>query len=157
MSHARASGAPLTVRLGQVSRTLRRLSRRDFGVLIERMPVQNPQEKLYVTPYEVHRWAGTHEGAAVVIALASLPRNPDPASLDARIADVSDESGEWGSIVQQTTVAALVVAESLLSGEEPPADPAEGEQSADPTTSATTSRRPGSSPTTAPASAIRGT
>jgi hypothetical protein len=92
----------------------------------------------------VHRWAGTVDGAATVIAIASLPRDHSPEQLDERISEVAGEDGAWGSITQQCTAASIVTAESLLTGEEPAGEPSEDEQGADPTsTGATTSTKPG--------------
>lgn len=142
MNQARSSGAPVVATLGGTKRSLRRLSRRDIGVLIERMPAASPADRMFISVFDVHRWAHTAEGAAVVIAIASLPRDYHPDDLTARLAEVESGDGSWGSMVQQSVVASNITAESVTSGEEPTS---EGEQRPDPPdspTCATTSTKP---------------
>lgn len=141
MNHARLSASPLYIRLGGRVRSLRRLSRRDFGRLIELMPL-DAEARLYVTPYDVHRWGSTSAGAPSVLAIASLPADAGGDAVARRIAEISPEgegASGWGSMVQQITIAGIVTSESLLIGGELPA---EGEHRPDPTR-ATTPRRPG--------------
>jgi hypothetical protein len=142
MDQARASGAPLAITLGGTTRTLRRLSRRDFGTIIERMPLDRDR-RMFVSVWDVHRWAATADGAPVVLAVASLPVGYSPADLDARIAETSSEIEPlaWGSKIQQSTVASIVTSESLISGEEAEVT-GEGKQRSDPTTTETMPKRP---------------
>jgi len=138
MNTSRASGAILNVDIGGQRRSLRRLSRRDFGVLIERMPGES---KTFVSPFDINRWAGTVDGAPAIIAVASLAVGYAPADLDARIAEVSTDGGEWGSFVAQAQIAAYVTAESLTHGDASPDAPSEGKKCADPTRTAATTQR----------------
>lgn len=142
MDMARASQAPIQATLGGTSRSLRRLSRRDFGAIIARMPGDEERRAFY-SVFDVHRWAPTATGSAVVIGIASLPASAPPADVEARIAEVRD-SGQWGSLTEQATVAGCVTAESLTLPDTPQGERVgEGEQRPDPTTPATTSTRRG--------------
>lgn len=129
MDHARASGSPIRVKLGGQLRTFRRLSRRDFATIIEHMPGE-VGDRMYRTPWDVNRWAQTVDGAAVVLAVASLVKGYTPEQLDERLDEIRESAGEWGSMIQQAVTAQTVTAESLISGDEPPV--AEGEQRPDP-------------------------
>lgn len=146
MTMSRMAGAPLTVRMGNQDRTFRRLSRRDFAVLIERMPVA-PDQRLYMTPFDVHRWAATTAGSVLVLSVSSLPTGATGDQLNARVSEISphDEQAEaWGSLIQQATVAAHITAESLMAGDEPPvADSAEDEKRLPPTFTGTGPTKPG--------------
>lgn len=143
MDQARASGAPITAKLGGVDREFRRLSRRDFGTLIGKMHVDQPSDRQYLSVFDVHRWAGSPEGSIQVLALAA---GVEPAV-----------AAKWGNQVQQATVASLITAESLTTGDEDSL-PGEGEKRSDPTsTGGTTSPSPAKSLREPRASATPGT
>ncbi len=136
MNHQRSSGAPLCIKLGEKKRELRRLTRRDFSRLESRITSDTTP-----TVYDVYRWSQTAEGSAIVIALASIPEDSDADRLETQIAVVSDEkSNAWGSISTQTTVASLVVAESLLTGEEEQVEAQEDKKRSDPMSTCATMR-----------------
>lgn len=135
----------LSIRLGDQVRSFRRLSRRDFGTLIERMPKDADDKARLVSAFAVHEWAQTVDGAATIIAVASLPATHSPDQLDERFAEVViDESDDaarpWGSLTAQITVASIITAESLTYGDRKDGAAApEGKKRADPTrTGATT-------------------
>lgn len=136
MNKARASGAPVVTTLGGVKRSFRRLTQRELGILIERMPAKDAAERMFYGSRHIHGWAATPAGNPVVLAMASLPVGHSPEDLDARIAEIQAEGSGWGSSVSREAVAALVVAETLCFGDEEKAG--EGEQRPDPTTSGTT-------------------
>lgn len=143
MHQGRASGAPVYIDVGGSRRAFRRLSRRDFAALIEQMPAENPDDRMFLGEYDVHRWAATPVGK---IAVLSLSAGVDEAEID-----------RWGSDETTLTVAAsYIVAESLLTGEEK--QPAEGEKCPDPTNhnTETLPKRPRGLLATLRAWAIRG-
>lgn len=91
------------VTLGGVERRLNRLTRRQFCELMERMPVLDEADRMFLTVFDVHRWAASPTGAVAVLAMAM---------------DVSEqEARNMGTLVEQSAIASLVTAESLSIGE----------------------------------------
>lgn len=131
------AASPITADIGGKSRVFRRLSMRDFATIKGAMPVDGRAERKYLSEFDVHRWAGTCEGALVVLAVSAglAPQDGEAWS------EATDVVSAWGSIVQRATIASLVVAESLTMGEAPldPVLPGD-ENRPDPTS--TTRRRP---------------
>lgn len=112
----RASGAPVRVSIADVARAFTRPSRRQIADWMTRIKCDE-KDRPFLSVYDVHRWAGTPDGAVVVLR--------DSAQGD----DSNVESWGW-SLVQQATVATLIVGESITSGEEP--EPRGDEQRSDP-------------------------
>jgi hypothetical protein len=99
------------------------------------MPDKHP------TVFDFVHWASTPDGAVRVLALS---------------AGVDEETAEgWGSMVRQSSVVGVIVAESVTLGDE---QPSEDEQGPDPTQGGVTLQtRPSRSPETAPALETPGT
>lgn len=137
MDQSAAAGSPIMAQLGKTKRVLRRLTQRDFGTLAGMMPDVPAKDRLFVTNFDVHRWASAgREGATYTIAIASLPTGYAPKDLQDRIAEL-ESSSQWGSMVQRAAVAGVITAESMLSGDEAEPDDAEGDDKSDPTQAGT--------------------
>ena len=139
MDQQRAAGTDIYVTIGGERRRFARLSMRQVGELLAIIPITDEKDRPFLTVYDLTRWAGTLDGSIAVLAMAS--------------GEPADEVLEWGSAISRSTTAGIIVAESLLTGEEQPASEGENRR---PPANATTPMKPSTSPDTPRGSVIPG-
>lgn len=126
MNDIEAAAAPITGKLGAERYSFRRLSKRDIAA-IKGVMEDDPTARRFISVFDVHRWAATEDGADVVLVVASGKAPAPGQSWEPAI----NEIAAMGSMVQRATLASVIVAESITTGEEVPAS--EGEHRPHPT------------------------